>query len=56
MNSQPKKEKSFFCGYHGCNALVVHYFRCLDCGKGARCFKCGRCRYCSGDFKNYERK
>lgn len=44
---EPKKPRQ--CGYKHCTGSLGAR-KCHRCGKGITCQKCGRCRYCSGDF------
>ena len=45
--AEPKKTKP--CGAKVCNGSLGTR-KCLRYKKGMTCAKCGRCRYCSGDF------
>jgi hypothetical protein len=44
---EPRKTRQ--CGYKACTGFLGTR-KCQRCRKGIVCNRCGRCRYCSGDF------
>lgn len=48
-----KTRKKRDCGYSGCKAPLDGGKKCHTCNKSIQCPKCGRCVYCSGDFKKF---